>query len=114
MLFNAVKGATPLIMLVVSVLLYFVMFFGIAFIINMLVRTTWFMAFLYPIVAILIIDGISTFDYLTNTGEAFRIVGETLASLQSADYIIIGSGFIGTIVAGFTIRILRKSGYRMF
>jgi len=103
-----------LVQLVVSVLLYFVIFFGIAFILNMLLRTTWFMSFLYPIVAILIIDGISTFDYVTNAGESFQILGETFAALQFADYLIMGAGFVGTIASGITIRILRKSGYRMF
>ena len=72
------------------------------------------MSVVYPIVAIIIIDGISTFDYLTNTGESFQILWDTLTSLQVADYIVIGSGFIGTVVSGITIRILRKSGYRMF
>lgn len=90
------------------------MFFGIAFILNMLLRSTWLMSFLYPIVAILIIDGISTFDYLTKTGESFRILGETLVALKPADYVVIGAGFVGTIVSGITIKILRKSGYRMF
>lgn len=103
-----------MIQLVVSIMLYFVIFFGIAFILNMLLRSTWLMSFLYPFVALIIIDGISTFDYLTNTSEAFQILGDTIATLQPADYMIMGAGFIGTIVSGITIRILRKSGYRMF
>lgn len=111
---NDAKGVTPLIQLIVSVLLYFVIFFGIAFILNMLLRSTWLMSIIFPIVAILIIDGISTFDYLTNPGESFQILWDTITSLQVADYVIIGAGFAGTIVSGITIRILRKSGYQMF
>lgn len=65
------------------------------------------MSFLYPVIAIIIIDGISTFDYLTNTSESFQVLGDRLASLQVADYIIMGSGLAGTIVSGITIRILR-------
>ena len=103
-----------MIQLAVSILLYFVMFFGIAFILNMLLRSTWLMSFFYPIVAIMIIDGISTFDYLSNTGEAFQMLGETITALKTADYVVIGAGFIGTIVSGITIKILRKSGYQMF
>jgi preprotein translocase subunit YajC len=114
MLFNEVKGVTPLVQLIVSVLLYLVIFFGIAFILNMLLRSTWIMSFLYPIVVIMIIDGISTWDYFTNTSEAFQSLWNTLTSLQVADIVIITSGFVGTILSGVTIRILRKSGYRMF
>ncbi|GGN48515.1 MULTISPECIES: YuiB family protein [Oceanobacillus] len=103
-----------MIQLVVSIMLYFVIFFGIAFILNMLLRRTWLMSILYPIVAIMIIDGISTFDYFTNTAESFKLLGDTLAALKIADYVIMGAGFLGTIVSGFTIRILRRSGYQMF
>lgn len=103
-----------MIQLVVSVMLYFVIFFGIAFILNMLLRRTWLMSVLYPFVALIIIDGISTWEYFRNTGEAFGILGDTIASLTAADYIIIGSGFVGTIVSGIVVRVLRKSGYRMF
>lgn len=72
------------------------------------------MSVLYPFVAIIIIDGISTMDYFTNTRESFQILGDTLASLAFADYIIMGAGFAGAIVSGIVIRLLRKSGYQMF
>jgi len=103
-----------LIQLIVSVLLYFVIFFGIAFILNMLLRRTWLMSFLYPFVVIMIIDNISTWDYFTNTGEAFSNLVTEITSLTIADIIILGSGLIGAIVSGIVIRLLRKSGYRMF
>lgn len=103
-----------MIQLVVSVMLYFVMFFGVAFILNMLLRRTWLMSVLYPFVALIIIDGISIWEYFSNTSEAFGILGDKIGSLAAADYIIMGAGFVGTIVSGITIKILRKSGYRMF
>lgn len=103
-----------MIQLIVSVLLYFVIFFGIAFILNMLLRRTWLMSFLYPFIVIIIIDNISTWDYFTNTSEAFSNLGTELTSLTVADIIILGSGFIGAIVSGIVIKLLRKSGYRMF
>lgn len=109
-----VKGVTSVVQLVVSVILYFVMFFGVAFILNMLLRRTWLMTILYPFVAIIIIDGIPFFDYFTNTSEAFSALGNTLGKLTIADYVIMGAGLLGTIVSGFVIKILRKSGYRMF
>lgn len=103
-----------MIQFVVSIMLYFVIFFGIAFILNMLLRRTWLMSILYPIVAIMIIDGIPAYDYFTNTSESFKLLGDTLAALKVADHVIMGAGLLGTIVSGITIRILRRNGYRMF
>ncbi|WP_152655033.1 YuiB family protein [Oceanobacillus sp. CFH 90083] len=103
-----------MIQLVVSVVLYFVIFFGIAFILNMLLRKTWLMACLYPIVMIFIIDNVSFFSYFTSPGESFSALGDRIVALTAADIVILLSGFIGTIVSGFVIRFLRKSGYQMF
>ncbi|MDQ0215181.1 hypothetical protein J2S13_001580 [Oikeobacillus pervagus] len=100
--------------LLISMLLFFVLFFGIGFILNMLLRMTWIMAFLFPIVTIILIDGISTWDYFTNTSEAFRILGTKITSLKVPDILIVLSGLAGAIVSGTTMRILRKKGYRMF
>lgn len=72
------------------------------------------MSVLFPFIMIIIIDGISTFDYITNSGESFSLLADKLGALAAADYIIIGAGFLGTIVSGITIKFLRKSGYRMF
>lgn len=110
---NGREEAT-LIQLIVSVLLYFVIFFGIAFILNMLIRKTWVMAWLYPIVIIMVIDNISTWEYVTSPGAAFSQLGSTLANFTIPDYIILLSGLAGTIVSGLVIKWLRKNGYRMF
>lgn len=103
-----------MIQLIVSIFLYFVIFFGVAFILNMLLRQSWLMAFLYPFVVAIIIDNISTVEYFTNTSEAFSILGEKIMGLGAADIAILASGFVGTIVSGIVIRMLRKSGYQMF
>ncbi|GIO19247.1 putative membrane protein YuiB [Oceanobacillus oncorhynchi subsp. incaldanensis] len=103
-----------MVQLVVSVVLYFVIFFGIAFILNMLLRKTWLMACLYPILMIFIIDNVSFFSYFTSPGESFSQLGERIVALTIADIVILLSGFIGTIVSGLVIRFLRKSGYQMF
>src|SRR5690625_2703494 len=108
------RGGTGLIQLVVSVILYFVIFFGIAFILNMLLRKTWLMSFLYPIVMIIIIDDISTVQYFTSPIQSISIAFTKLINIKSVDMIILGSGFVGTIVSGFVIKWLRKSGYQMF
>jgi hypothetical protein len=100
--------------MIISMLLFFVLFFGIGFILNMLLRMTWLMAIIYPIVAILIIDEVRFIDYFTDTSQAFQKLGEKLSSLHASDIIILICGFIGAIVAGITMKTLRKKGYRMF
>ncbi|WP_461177140.1 YuiB family protein [Virgibacillus ainsalahensis] len=97
-----------------SILLYFVIFFGIAFILNMLLRTKWLMAFLYPIIVVMIVDNISTVQYFTNPGDAFSTAISRFTSITPVDIAILLSGFVGTIVSGIVIKILRKNGYQMF
>lgn len=108
------KGVTLLIQLSVSILLYFVMFFGVAFIVNMLIRKTWLMSYVYPFIIIIMIDNVSTLEYITKPGNAFSQLGQTLGSLTAFDIILFVSGFLGTITAGFVMKLLRRSGYRMF
>ncbi|MFD1066477.1 YuiB family protein [Oceanobacillus locisalsi] len=103
-----------MVQLVVSVILYFVIFFGVAFILNMLLRKTWLMACLYPIIMIFIIDNVSFFSYFTSPEESFSALGDRIVGLTVADIVILLAGFIGTIVSGYVIRFLRKSGYQMF
>ncbi|WP_342598715.1 YuiB family protein [Psychrobacillus sp. FSL H8-0483] len=103
-----------LVQMILSVVIFFVMFFGIAFLINMLLRMTWFMAILYPIVVVFIIDEVGFFDYLTKPSSSFRALGDKIVSLHAADIIILSSGLIGAIAAGFVIKYLRKNGYQMF
>lgn len=125
---------TEWIQLFVSVILYFVIFFGIAFILNMLLRKTWLMTFLYPIVMLLTVDNISLkqFDdvnldhplliledmsfltYFTNPIKAFYTVFIKLLHITPVDIIILSAGLAGTIVSGIVIKILRRNGYQMF
>ena len=128
------EGGRKLIQLVVSVLLYFVIFFGIAFILNMLLRRTWFMAFVYPFVILLTVDNISLENFndvdtdhsLLITGDmsiltyfskpisAFYTAFIKLVHITPVDVIILAAGLAGTIVSGIVIKFLRKSGYQMF
>lgn len=98
----------------ISMLLFFVLFFGIGFILNMLLRMSWIMAIIYPIIAIMIIDKVRFIEYFTNAKASFASLGTELSSLEMADVLILSSGMAGAIVAGITIRVLRKKGYRMF
>jgi hypothetical protein len=99
---------------VVSMLLFFVLFFGISFLLNMLLRSSWIMSFVYPVIVLLIVDDFPLTEYFTETGTAIPAVLEGLVNLKLVDIIILASGFVGTIVAGIVIRKLRKNGYQMF
>lgn len=80
----------------------------------MLLRMSWVMAIVYPIVAILIVDKVRFLDYFTDSKSAFSELGSKFTSLGTADILILISGLAGAIAAGFTIKQLRKHGYQMF
>ncbi|MEB8170607.1 YuiB family protein [Macrococcus caseolyticus] len=105
---------TALLQLIISTLLFFVLFFGIAFILNMLLKSTWIMTVLYPFVVFAIVDKISTADYILKPKFAFNQLIRGITHLMPADIIMLSGGFIGSITAGFVIRNLRRSGYSMF
>lgn len=108
------NGNLSLVTVILSVLIFLVMFFGISFLLNMLLRKTWLMAIVYPIVVILIIDEIDFLIYFTSPSVAFQALLEKLMSLHGADILILSSGLAGAIIAGFVIKALRKNGYQMF
>ncbi|WP_449622561.1 YuiB family protein [Robertmurraya sp. Marseille-Q9965] len=98
----------------ISMLLFFVLFFGIGFILNMLLRMTWIMAVVYPIITIFIVDKVRFIEYFTDSKSSFSELGTRFSHLALADILILSSGLAGAIGAGITMRILRKKGYRMF
>ncbi len=100
--------------LLISLLLFFVLFFGIGFLLNMLLRGTWVMAIIYPIVFIFIIDEVRFIDYFTNTQSSFSLLVNKLASLAGADILILLFGLIGAVCSGLVIKTLRSKGYQMF
>lgn len=100
--------------LIISILLFMVLFFGIGFIVNMLLKTTWLMTMVYPIIVILVVDKFPFTDYFTKTAFAFSTLGTRVVSLTAPDIIILISGFIGAIISGITIKMLRVRGYQMF
>lgn len=106
--------AMNIVQLFISVLLYFVLFYGISFILNMILKMTWIMAFVYPVIVLWIIGRVSLFDYIASPSESFGILWENIVGISIYDIVILGSGFIGNILAGMTIRYLRKAGYQMF
>ncbi|WP_147804284.1 YuiB family protein [Alkalicoccus halolimnae] len=100
--------------LIIAVLLYFVLFFGIGFILNMLLRSTWVMAVIYPIVILFIVDDAGFFNYFSSPAASFSGLGTTLGSLTAADVVILIAGMGGAVLAGIAIRMLRVRGYQMF
>lgn len=99
---------------VLSILIFIVMFFGIGFLLNMLLRMTWLMAIIYPIVVILIIDEVKLYEYFTKPTYSFQLLGEKIMALHTVDIIILASGLVGAIISGIVSKILRKQGYQMF
>ena len=100
--------------LLISILLFFVLAFGIGFLANMLFRTTWFMVVIYPLLIVMIVDKISTVEYFTKTMAAFETLKTNLLLVGMGDIIILSSGLVGAIMSGVVILSLRKNGYQMF
>lgn len=75
---------------------------------------SWIMAIIYPIIAILIVDEVRFVEYFKNSGSSFLDLFSRLFNLAIADILILACGWAGAIVAGVTIKALRKKGYQMF
>jgi hypothetical protein len=91
--------------IIVVMLLLFVLFFGIGFILNMLLKTTWFP--LYGALALII--GLIIYSQFNSnsswlTDEPFSII----------DGLMFISVLFGAYVGGWTIKTLRVKGFRMF
>lgn len=100
--------------LVISMVLFVILFFGIGFLLNMVLRSTWIMALAYPIIVILIVDNVGFFDYFTAPAASFSLLGADLMALQLVDLLVLICGFVGAIIAGIVIKMLRVRGYQMF
>ncbi|WP_028547376.1 MULTISPECIES: YuiB family protein [unclassified Paenibacillus] len=91
--------------LIIVTVLLFVLFFGLGFILNMLMKTTWFPIYGYIalVIGLVIYWGWETGSLTTNLSE-----------YSFADYIPAIGGLIGAILSGSTIKSLREKGFRMF
>lgn len=99
---------------VIGAVLYLVIFFSIGFILNMLLKKTWTLVLVYPLFVLLMIDNVKLSSYVTETSVAWSKLLERLGGMQFLDVFMLMAGFAGAMLAGFTIRYLRKSGYSMF
>lgn len=100
--------------LLISIILFFVLFFGIGFLLNMLFRASWIMVFVFPIIAIYIVNKTRLIEYFRQPIESIKQLGANFAALHSADIIILSSGLVGGFLAGVVSKLLRKKGYQMF
>lgn len=83
---------------IISIPLFLVLLFGIGFILNMILKTTWLPSILYA----MLIIGMSVYMFVERGG------------LKLVDWIILSAGMIGALLSGWTIKLLRAKGYRMF
>ena len=83
------------VLILIATVLFLVLGFGIGFILNMVLRTTW----LPVVISLGVIAGALFYNH--------KVPG-------LADVIILTAGLVGSILSGWTIQLLRKKGYRMF
>ncbi|MFD0590763.1 YuiB family protein [Paenibacillus sp. GCM10027627] len=92
---------------IVATVLFFVMMFGIGFILNMLLKTTWFPIVLF-FIALVGLAIWSPWD------AASRPTLNNLGDYTIIYYLPIIGALIGAYVSGWAIKALRKGGYKMF
>lgn len=93
-----------LLQLIIATTLFFVLIFGMGFILNMLLKTTWLPIYLYLITLALLIY----FDWKSGT------LLEHISGYTYVDYLPAIGGLIGAVIGGLAIRALRAGGYKMF
>lgn len=90
----------------IAALLIFVLVFGIGFILNMLLKTSWFPTYGYLVLVVAMIVW-----FWRKDGQSF---GATMAGFGIPDYAAMIAGLIGAWLSGYTINLLRSKGYKMF
>lgn len=87
---------------IVGTVLFFVLAFGIGFILNMLIKTTWMPTYFYIIVVL----PLAIWYFWDPKLSLLSFLGVFLLPLVA----VIGGGW----VSGWAIKALRKNGYGMF
>lgn len=72
------------------------------------------MSVIYPVIVLLIVGNVGFTSYFTSPIVSFKSTFSRLVSITPIDIIILTSGFVGTILAGVVVKMLRKRGYQMF
>ncbi|RAP75390.1 YuiB family protein [Paenibacillus montanisoli] len=100
------NGDVNILQLIIATVLFFVMMFGIGFILNMLLKTTFFPIYLFLIVLVPL--------FIWQTWDDTKSVSGNFTSFTFVDILPAIGALIGAYVSGSTIRALRKGGYKMF
>jgi len=103
---KGIRAMEGLIMAVILMLLFFVMMFGIGFILNMLIKTTWFPMGVFVVVFIPLA--------VYMLWESDKSLADNLLGYGLFDYLTALAGLAGAYVSGLTITTLRKRGFKMF
>lgn len=90
--------------LIIGSIIIVVLFFGLSFILNMLIKTTYLPVLFYIIFIII---------WLAVEYESGPI-GAYLAEYGLGDVLYALLGLVGVVAGGLTIQKLRKMGYKMF
>ncbi|MEC0228779.1 YuiB family protein [Paenibacillus alba] len=93
--------------MVIATVLMMVLFFGIGFILNMLMKTTWFP--LYAFIALVI--GVVIYGSIGSGSASFLSSGENFTIVDIVPAI---GGLAGAILSGSAIKALRIRGFKMF
>jgi hypothetical protein len=91
---------------IIGSLLCAVLFFGIGFILNMLIKTTWFPLWVFALIVVPV--------GIWSLWQPSLDVGENVKSMLASDVVLIAAGAVGAYLSGWTIRALRRGGYKMF
>ncbi|WP_373230239.1 YuiB family protein [Cohnella sp.] len=91
---------------IVGSLLCIVLFFGIGFILNMLIKTTWFPLWLFLIIVVPL--------GIWHLWQPDLSLTDNVQSMLVSDIILIVAGAFGAYMSGWAIRALRRGGYKMF
>ncbi len=94
-----------MIQLLIVTVLMLVLFFGLGFILNMLLKTTWFPIYGY----IILVIGLVLY-WAWGSGS----LASNIAEYTFADYIPAIGGLIGAVLSGSAIKALRERGFKMF
>ena len=80
----------------------------------MILRATWVMVIVYPIVCMLIINKASVWDYFSKPKETFSSFGTSVSHLGQADVFILSTGLIGAALAESLLRNFGKADIKCF
>jgi len=93
--------------IIIATVLFLVMTFGIGFIINMLVKTTWFPTYLFVVVTIVLAL------WAPWSSENTKLV-DVISMYTWVDFLPVIGAIGGAYLSGAAIKMLRKGGYKMF